>query len=699
MRHWTECIELPAADACCPGIIKKYMNIKSFLPMLAMAASSAFAQQNLSSGIDKANMNLNAKPGTDFFEYAAGGWNAAHPLTPEYARYAQFDALRESNNQQLRELIEGIASKDHAKGTLEQKIGSLYRLAMDSVRRNKEDYAPIKPILSEIQQAVSKKQIQFLIARLHALGISNFFGIGCDADLKDARWNLMQISQGGISMGDRDYYLGEDEPTKKIREAYCQYVKKLFAMTGKEEAQAQKDMEAVLKIETRIAEKSYSATKQRDVEGNYHKMSYAQLLSDFPGIDWGTVFLLNGVPAFENISVNQPEPIHEVEKILEECSLDELKAYLYYKVVDDAANSLSDRFRQESFHFYSHTMGGAEQDRPRWKRAIGAVEGALGMAVGRMYVEKYFPESSKKRMVQLVKNLQTALGQRIDMQDWMSEETKKQAHEKLNTFYVKIGYPDVWMDYTDLTIDESLSYYENMVRATQFLSNYYIEKRVNKQTDRTEWFMTPQTINAYYNPTTNEICFPAGILQPPFFNAEADDACNYGAIGVVIGHEMTHGFDDQGSQFDKDGNLKNWWKPEDASNFKKRTQVMCDFFNNIEVLPGLHANGQLTLGENIADHGGMKIAYLALQNAMKENPLGKKDGFTPEQRFFLSYGLIWACNTREAMLRQLVKIDPHSPARWRVNGALPHIDEWYKAFNITKKDPLFIPKKARLDVW
>lgn len=677
------------------------MNIKYFLPALALAASSAWAQQqdNLSSGIDKANMDLTAKPGTDFYQYATGGWTAAHPLTPEYSRYAQFDALAENNRKQLRELIEEMAAKQHKQGTLEQKIGSLYRLAMDSVRRNKEDYAPIKALLDEVQALNSRKAVQYEMAKLQSMGIPNFFSFGCDADLKDAKWNLMQVYQGGISMGERDYYLENDEPTQKIREAYRQYVKKLFTMTGMNAEEAAQAMEAVLKIETRIATASYSATKQRDVEGNYHKMSYQKLLTDFPGIDWSTLFLLNGVPAFKDISVSQPEPIHEVEKILAECSVDELKAYLYYKVVNDASSSLSDRFRQEAFNFYNHTMAGAEQDRPLWKRAVGAVEGALGMAVGRLYVEKYFPESSKQRMVELVKNLQVALGQRIDAQKWMSEATKHQAHEKLNSFYVKIGYPDEWMDYSKLDIDEKLSYYENMVRATQFMSNYYVEKHVNKPVDRTEWLMTPQTINAYYNPTTNEICFPAGILQPPFFNAEADDACNYGAIGVVIGHEMTHGFDDQGAQFDKDGNLKNWWTEKDKTEFEKRTKVMRDFFDHIKVLPDLNANGQLTLGENTADHGGLNIAYQALQNAMKQHPLGKKDGFTPEQRFFLSYGLIWANNTREAMLRQLVKTDPHSPARWRVNGALPHIDAWYKAFNITSKDPLFIPKKNRVEVW
>lgn len=675
------------------------MTIKNILPALALAATSAFAQQELTSGIDKANMDLSAKPGTDFYSYAAGGWNASHPLTPEFARYAQFNALQEQNNKQIREMIENFASHNQKHGTLEQKIGSLYRLAMDSTRRNKEDYAPIKPILEEIQAITSRKAVQYEMARLNARSISNFFGIGCSADVMDAQWNLMQVRQGGISLGERDYYLAQDEATTKIREAYKVYVKKLFTMTGQSEEQAANGMKAVLDIETKLATASYDVVKLRDDAANYHKMSYRQLLLDYPGIDWSTVFLLNKVPAFDSINVGQPEAIKAVESILAESSLDDLKAYLYFKVVDDAASSLSDRFREESFNFYSHTMDGAEQDRPRWKRAVSAVQSVLGMAVGRMYVEKYFPESSKKRMVELVKNLQTALGQRIDQQAWMSNETKQKAHEKLSTFYVKIGYPDEWMDYTDLDIDENLSYYENLTRASIFLSDDYTKKHVNKKVDRNEWLMTPQTINAYYNPTTNEICFPAGILQPPFFNPEADDACNYGAIGVVIGHEMTHGFDDQGAQFDKDGNMRNWWTDQDKADFERRTKVMADFFDKIEVLPGLYANGSLTLGENIADHGGLNIAYQALQNATKETPLADKDGFTPAQRFFLSYALIWSCNTREEMLRQLVKTDVHSPARWRVNGALPHIDAWYDAFGIKEGDPLFVPKANRVDIW
>lgn len=666
---------------------------------IALATTTAVAQDNLSSGLSKENMDLTAKPGTDFFQYAGGGWMKAHPLTPEFARFAQFDALAEANRKQLRELIEGLANTQSEKGSLQQKIGGLYRLAMDSVRRNNEGFTPIKATLETINGIQSRKAYQYQMARLSNAGVSLFFSFGCDADLKDSKWNLVSIGQGGLSMGERDYYLNDDEPTKKVREAFKLYVEKLFTMTGYTADDAKKAADAVLAIETQIAKASYSSTKLRDIEANYHKMSYEQLLTNYPGIDWSTLFLANGMPSFDYLTVGQPEPIHEVEKILAEAPLESLKAYAYFHVVDDATGSLSDDFRAASFDFYGKTMSGAEQDRPRWKRAVASVEGVLGMAVGKMYVEKYFPESSKQRMLQLVRNLQIALGERIDQQKWMSDETKKQAHEKLDAFYVKIGYPDKWMSYDGLDIDESLSYYENLVRASQFMSRYYIEKRVNKPTDRTEWLMTPQTINAYYNPTTNEICFPAGILQPPFFNAEADDACNYGAIGVVIGHEMTHGFDDQGSQFDKDGNLRNWWTEKDGAAFKARTQVMADFFDGISVLPDMKANGKLTLGENIADHGGLNIAFQAFQNATKANPLPTKDGFTPEQRFFLSYGLIWANNIREPLLRQYNKIDPHSPGRWRVNGALPHINAWYKAFNIKKSDPLYLPASKRVDVW
>lgn len=660
---------------------------------------STNAQQS-HSGLDLEGMNKSIKPGTDFYEFTGGNWIKQHPLTPEFSRFGQFNVLTENNEKQINELITGLAETPQEEGSLEQKIGSLYKLAMDSVRRNAEGYEPIKPLLEKVAQIKSLPEFQLVSAQLERKNINALlFGIGVGADLKEASKNIVGIGQGGLSMGERDYYLNDDEPTTKVRNAFCEYVKKLFLLIGNSEEEACAKAQDVLAIETRIAKSSYSSTQMRDVEGNYHKMAYTDLVINYPGIDWGNTFLLLGFPTIQEVDLGQPEPILEIGKLLQDTQLEKLKTLLTYKVLNSAANQLDDKFRAASFEFYSKTMNGAEEDRPRWKRAVGVVNSVLGMAVGKMYVEKYFPESSKQRMLELVHNLQVALGERIQTSTWMSNETKQKALEKLSTFYVKIGYPDQWKDYSALHIDENLSYFENLANAAEFSLADEIARKVNKPATKDEWFMTPQTVNAYYNPTTNEICFPAGILQPPFFNPAADDAVNYGAIGVVIGHEMTHGFDDQGSQFDKDGNLSNWWTEADKKHFEERTKVMEDFFNKIEVLPGMFANGKLTLGENIADNGGLNVAFQALQNAMKKNPLGKTDGYTPEQRFFISYGYIWAQNIRDEQLRQFNKIDPHSPGRWRVNGALPQIDAWYKAFNIKKGDKLFVPKKNRVDVW
>ena len=676
------------------------MNIKHILTIMFLSSTAgSFAQGSLGSGIDKSNMDLAVKPGNDFFEYSGGGWMKAHPLTAEYSRYAQFDALKERTDKQLRELIEELASKPQVKGTLGQKIGSLYNLALDSARRNKLGCEPIKGDLTMIDKLSDKTAYWKLAAQFYRKGISTFFSTYFDADLKNSRMNMLQISQGGLSMGDRDYYIATDDATVKIREAYKQYINSLFTLSGYDKATADKAVNSVMAIETSIARASRSQVELRDVERNYNKLASSALTSEYAGIDWKVFFTSMGIPSADSLSVGQPEVIKEVSKLVSETSLDELKDYMRFKVMNDAASSLSDSFRQAAFNFYEKTMSGAEADRPRWKRAVSAIDNSLGMAVGKLYVEKYFPESSKQRMLQLVRGLQKSLAKRIDAQQWMSEETKKQAHIKLNSFYVKIGYPDKWMNYDALDIDESLPYYDNMQRVSEFMFKHHIETRAGKPVDRDEWLMNPQTINAYYNPTTNEICFPAGILQPPFFNAEADDACNYGAIGVVIGHEMTHGFDDQGSQFDAQGNLRNWWTKEDAKRFAEKTKALADFFDTIEVLPGMKANGKLTLGENIADHGGINVAFQALKDALAEHPLKDKDGFTPEQRFFLSYGFIWANNIRDEKLRQLNKIDPHSPGKWRVNGTLPHINAWYEAFDIKESDKLFLPKDKRVDIW
>ena len=498
-------------------------------------------------------------------------------------------------------------------------------------------------------------------------------------------------------MGQKEYYLDTDSATTGIREAYKQYMADLFRRCKVATDDVQARVDGVLALETRLAKISRSRTELRDDEKNYNKMTFEDLLRDYPGIDWKYFFNVHGAKNIREVSVGQPEVIHEVEKLWAETSLDVLKDYTRWRLIDAAASYLDDEMRAASFNFYGRVMSGRQEDRPRWKRAVAATEGALGEAVGQLYVEKYFPAEAKERMVQLVKNLQIALGERIDAQSWMSDSTKAVAHEKLNAFIVKVGYPDKWKDYSTLEIGKN--YWENVKNTAVWNTHDEIDRKLNKPVDNTEWYMTPQTVNAYYNPTTNEICFPAGILQPPFFDMKADDAFNYGAIGVVIGHEMTHGFDDQGAKFDKDGNLRQWWTAEDTKNFEERTHVMRDFFNNIEVLPGLCGNGQLTLGENMADHGGLQVAFQAFKNATKDAPLEERDGFTPEQRFFLAYAGVWAGNIRDEEIRNRTKSDPHSLGRWRVNGALPHIDAWYEAFGITEKDPMFVPKAERVDIW
>ena len=676
------------------------MNVKALIFALSLTATMSASAQG-TAGIDRANMNLSVKPGNDFYEYAIGGWRKAHPLDAEHARNGSFTDLDEMNQKRILELIQEYSSKPQAQGTLGQKIGSLYNLAMDSVRRNREGAAPIQPVLKKIADIQNRRDYQLVTSQLDARGIScMMFGMGVGADQKDAANNLVGIGQGGLGLGERDYYLSDDAQVKGVRDAYVKFLTTILTLAGNDAATAQKKAEATMRIETRIAKSSYSQVQLRDIQANYHKITYNQLVNDYPGIDWGNLFLAQGFPPFSHIDVGQPEPIREVEKILAEESLDDLKAYAEAHAVSSAAGKLDDKFRAAEFEFGS-VLSGAQQDRPRWKRATALVSNVLGEPIGKLYVEKYFPESSKQHMVRLVKNLQTALAQRIDEATWMSPATKEQAKDKLSNFIVKVGYPDTWRDFSGLQIDEKLSLFENMCNVSEFLSHDYINRKVNKPVDKAEWQMTPQTVNAYYNPTTNEICFPAAILQPPFFDPNADDAVNYGGIGGVIGHEMSHGFDDQGSQFDKYGNQNDWWTAADKKNFEARTKVLVDFFSSVEALPGKKINGKLTLGENIGDNGGLNIAFRALQNDLKANPALNKtiDGFTPEQRFFLSWATVWAGNARPEFIDRQIKTDPHSPAEARVNAALPQIDAWYKAFNVKKGDKLFLDKKKRAHIW
>lgn len=659
------------------------------------------ASAQTSKGIDLANMNTAAKPGNDFYEYAIGGWRKAHPLDAEHARNGSFTDLDEMNQKRILGLINEYSSKQQPKGSLGQKIGSLYNLAMDSVRLNREGAAPLQPILKEINAIGDRREYQLVIAQLDARGVGCLmFGAGVGADMKDAANNLVGLGQGGLGLGERDYYLSDDAQVVAVRKAYAEYLKKMLVLAGNDEATAQRKADATMRIETRIAKASKGQVELRDVQANYHKMTYNALVKDFPGIDWGNFFLAQGFPPFSHIDVGQLEPIHEVEKILAEESLDDLKAYAESHAISSAAGYLDDNFRAVEFEL-GKVMSGVQQDRPRWKRATALVSGVLGEAIGKLYVEKYFPESSKQQMIQLVRNLQKALSQRIDEATWMSPATKAQAQDKLANFIVKVGYPDTWKDYTNLHVDEQLSLFENMQNIRAFLSQDYISRKVNKPVDKAEWQMTPQTVNAYYNPTTNEICFPAAILQPPFFDPNVDEAVNYGGIGGVIGHEMSHGFDDQGSQFDKYGNQNDWWTAADKKNFEARTKVLVDYFSSVEALPGKKINGKLTLGENIGDNGGLNISFRALQNVLKENPALNKsiDGFTPEQRFFLSWATVWAGNARPEFIDRQIKTDPHSPAEARVNAALPQIDAWYKAFNVKKSDKLFVPQKKRAQIW
>lgn len=674
------------------------MKLKMIIPILCFAAAGCTGGK-LTSGLNLANMNDSIAPGEDFYEYASGGWMKANPLKPEYSSFGQFDVLSDNNILQLKEMFEEYANTEQEHGTLGQKIGSIYRMAMDSVKRNEDGYKPIMKDLEYVRNIASREEFQLANAVLGKKGVDiAMFGIYCDADLSDASKNLVQTYQGGLGLGNKDYYMNEDEASKKIMEAYKTLICKLFTMIGHTEKEAAAKMENILSIEYRIARASKSRTELRDVPNNFHKMSYADLKTDFPGIMWDEILSGLGYPEIDSVSVGQPEQLHEVERIFKEVPLQALKDYAEFGVVYGATSMLSDDFRAVAFEF-SQVLSGAQEDKPRWKRAVGAVNGVLGMPVGKLYVEKYFPESSKQRMLKLVNNLKDALRQRIEQLTWMSDSTKAQAYDKLSNFIVKIGYPDTWRDYSKLMIDDTLSYYENMCNASEFYLADMIDRKVGKPVDKTEWLMTPQTINAYYNPTTNEICFPAGILQPPFFNPEADDAANYGAIGVVIGHEMSHGFDDQGCLFDKNGNMHNWWTAEDKAKFDERTAVLADFFSTQEVLPGVFINGKLTLGENIGDNGGLNIAYQAFLNAMEQNPLGEKDGFTPQQRFFISYGFIWATNFRDEYARNQVLNDPHSNARFRVNAALPQIDAWYEAFGIKEGDKLYIAPEKRARIW
>ena len=672
--------------------------MKKFLFTLTalMLMTTACTKQQQTTGIHLDNLDTTVVAQNDFYQYACGGWMANNPLTPEYSRFGSFDKLGLQNLEQVNGLIQELAAEKHEAGSVAQKIGDMYNLSMDTARRDAEGIVPVEASLKAIAAISSRDELSAL------LGASmdySLWAMYVDADAMNSAMNILNECQAGFSLGEKEYYIDEDEHTRSIRAAYVAYVEKMFGLFGFDQAAAR--AQTVLRMETRLAKAAYSNVELRDPQRNYNKMSLDELQVLVPQVDWKIYFAALGVE-LDSLSVGQIPHLQEAGKMLADEPLEDLKTLFAWQTIEGAASYLTTEIYMTSFDFYGKVLSGREEPSPLWKRAVGIVNGTLGEAVGQMYVAKYFPEENKARMLALVKNLQKALGIRIENLEWMSRETKDKALEKLNAMTIKIGYPDEWRDYSKLDINAADTYYANLQRAAKFEQEYSLSY-LGKPVDKKKWYMTPQTVNAYYNPSSNEICFPAGILQYPFFDMSADDAFNYGAIGVVIGHEMTHGFDDQGCQFDKDGNMLNWWTAEDKAAFDARTKVMEEAFNKIEVAPGVHANGAFTLGENIADHGGLQVSYLAFtlneEAKAEKDRLQTRDGFTPAQRFFLAYANVWAGNIRPEEILNRTKSDPHSLGRWRVNGALPQINAWYDAWNVTPESPLYIAPEERVSIW
>ncbi|MBR5551897.1 MAG: M13 family metallopeptidase [Muribaculaceae bacterium] len=660
---------------------------------IAFASTITMCTTKSPKGVDLANLNDSVAPQEDFYGYACGGWMKANPLKPEYSRFGTFDQLGENTREQVKSLVTSLDSKNAEKGSAAQQIGDLYALGMDSVRLNEEGANPIKKDI-EIINNTKREDIIDLMATM--IGVDAFFGTGVDADMMNSNMNTMYWQQGGLGLGDRDYYLEDNENTNAIREAYKSFIKNITGLVGYDSIAQQRVVDNVMNIETELAKAAMTREELRDPMASYNPMAVEDVCKQYPNVDLRRYFQKQGLDV-DTVVIGQPKSLAAVDNILKNADIQALQDYLVAGYISSAANFLSDDFINANFEL-SKVISGVQQIQPRWKRALSIPNNMLGEAVGQLYVEKYFPQSSKDKMLELVENLKTALGQHIDNLTWMSDATKAKAHEKLSTFTVKIGFPDKWRDYSDLVIDPSKSYWENVKAAIKHNVDFSLAD-YGKPVDKSRWYMPPQTVNAYYSPLSNEICFPAGILQAPFFDPEADDALNYGAIGVVIGHEMIHGFDDQGRQFDKDGNLKDWWTAEDAEAFNKLADILVTQFDRIVVLGDTHANGRFTLGENIADQGGLRVAYTAYQNSLKNKERVDIDGFTPEQRFYLAYANVWAGNIRDEEILSRTKTDPHSLGRWRVNGTLPNLEEFFKAFNVKEGNKMFRPESERVVIW
>ena len=666
----------------------------TILIMALIAMTSAAG--NLVKAVDRSNLDPNAAPGDNFYQYACGGWMLANPLDPQYARFGTFDQLRENSLDQVKEIVTKLGT-NHARGSIKQKVGDLYALGMDSVRLNAEGAAPLAEYIAQIK-SLTRDQFMAAIADQHKGVSAPFFNSAVMADLKDSNTNLFYLTQDGLGMGDRDYYLDNDANTTKVRNAYINYIQKIFELIGYKKGNAKKAAQHVMAIETALAKVAMTREETRDYSKLYNVMSLDQLKSSYPNINWGLYFATLDINDIDKVCVFQPKSLAKVNEMMKTLKEEDVKEYLIFKYADAASPYLSDAFADANFDMYSRAMSGKQVKMPRWKHSLEVPNTLLGEAVGQLYVEKYFPADSKKKMQQLVDNLKKALGEHIATLSWMSPKTKVNALVKLNSFTVKIGYPDKWRDYSALDIDPGKSFWENVLAARRFQAEYEYDQ-LDKPVDKERWFMTPQTVNAYYEPSSNEICFPAGILQAPYFDPNADEACNYGAIGVVIGHEMTHGFDDQGRNFDQNGNMVDWWTAEDAAKFQELANKLGAQYSAEIIADDVHANGQFTMGENIADHGGLRVAYSAFKNTEQGKGNTLIDGFTPDQRFFLSYANVWANNiTKEEMLRR-TKVDPHSLGVNRVNVAIRNLEEFFKAFDIEPGMAMWRDPADRVIIW
>lgn len=670
---------------------------------LAVAALAADAQapataQGAVHGVNKADMDMSVRPGDDFYQYAGGGWLKANPMKPEYSSYGVFNDLAETNRKQIRELFENLSKEKHAFGSVGQKVADLYNMAMDSVRLNKEGAAPLQKDLDKVKAFSKKADFTAFIADQHLYKGNPFFGIGVDTDLKNSDLNVMWLSAGTSGLPDRDYYLNTDADSKKKQEAYRAYLSKIFQLSGYKKKEAEKAAKVIYNIEYQFAEAEMSRAEARDYNKLYNIYTIDMLQKDYPAIQWAKYFELMGVKDVKQVILTEPKVMAVAQKLMSTLSEQDIKYYVAGLIIKSSTSVLSDDFVNANFDFYGRLLNGQKEQKARWKRALGFPNSLLGEAVGELYVNKYFAGESKAKMLKLIDNLRKALATRIANLTWMNDTTKINALVKLNSFTVKVGYPDKWRDYSKLTIDPAKSLYDNVAAATYVETLRNLEK-FGKPVDKSEWGMTPQTVNAYYNPTTNEICFPAAILQAPFFDVNADDATNYGAIGVVIGHEMTHGFDDQGRNFNADGNMVDWWTAGDSKRFTAAAEKLAAQFDQITVVGDLKANGHLTLGENIADQGGLRISYDAFKTTQQFQEGKDIDGFTPAQRFYLSYGRIWAEHMTEEAIYQQTKSDPHSIGRNRVNATLRNIDTWYDAFGVKEGDKMWLAPAERAIVW